>query len=269
MGGLLLTLERRKGFWRSLLLPLAAWTVVAVVFSDVWRIVMPPNLGEHGLRVVTFNTAGAMLGAIREVAPMRPDIVLLQESADLPDEKEVLRDELGADYEGVFGLDASIFVRGKIVSVNKRSGDFTFAHVKLKDGREMDVVSLRMQAPHVRLDYWSADCWRNYTVHREQHLEELAGIWESVKKLRTGSPMVLGGDFNLVPDSREPEILGPDLTDSFRAAGRGWYATALSSVLLFRIDQVWCSSDLRPQGTWASNSRVSDHRYVVAQFDWK
>ena len=124
-----------------------------------------------------------------------------------------------------------------------------------------------MRAPIARTDYWRKDCWEAYTRHRTEHLKELEGIWASVKKLRTGAPLVMGGDFNLVPDTGELKILGPDLTDSYRVAGRGWYATALAGVPLFRIDKVWVSQELVPRGTWSRKSAVSDHRYVVAEFD--
>ena len=266
---LALALDRPKRVWRTVRWPLAVWLVVSMAFSEVWRIILPASLGDHDVRVVTLNTGGDMLGALREAAALSPDIVLLQESATIADEAEVVRDTLGTEYQGVFGLDASLFVKGKVVRSYSRQSNFTIARVELKDGRELDVVSLRLRAPLVRVDYWTKDCWRSYRRHRTEHLQELRELWRRVNDHRTGAPLVLGGDFNLVPDLEESAILGDDLTDSYRAAGRGWYATALDGAPLFRIDKVWCSGELVPKGTHSQVSAASDHRLVVAQFDWR
>jgi endonuclease/exonuclease/phosphatase (EEP) superfamily protein YafD len=209
-----------------------------------------------------------MPGAMREIAALEPDIVLIQESAYALSETGLVRETFGEGYEAVFGSDASIIVRGTILHSLRPTTNHTFARVRLADGRELEVVSMRMQAPVARLDYYTKDCWRAYKRHREQHIEELREIWRRVQRVRTGLPLVMGGDFNLVPDPQEEEVLGPEMRDSFRVAGRGWYATALSSTPIFRIDKVWASGELRPVETTSHASKVSDHRFVVARFEF-
>lgn len=265
---LLLYLIRPKKSWRVMRWTLAMWLVTSLTFSEVWRIVLPRSVGETDLKVATLNCGGSMFDAMKELAALEPDIVLIQESSIYIDEKQYVLDAFGPEYEGFFGHDGSVFVRGKILSGDKKSSNFSFVNAELRDGRLVDIVSLRMMAPHARISYWQKDTWDGYTRHRVEHLKELKGIWERVKKLRTGAPLVMGGDFNLVPDKEEPSILGPDLVDSYRVAGRGWYATALTDVALFRIDKIWVSEELKPRGTWSHASEVSDHRYVLGHFDW-
>jgi endonuclease/exonuclease/phosphatase (EEP) superfamily protein YafD len=267
--GLVVAWARPRRLWVALRWPLLAWSLVALVFSEVWRVVIPVSDERHELRVVTMNTGGGLTEAMREVAELAPDVVLLQESYSVRDPQALITEVFGEGYTGVIGRDATIIVRGEVLSSDLGWTNHTFARVRLADGREMDVVSLRMQAPRARTDYWTLDCWRSYSSHRTEHIKELSEIWERVKRLRTGAPMVLGGDFNLVPDSRETDLLGEDLVDSYRAAGRGWYATALAGAQLFRIDKVWGSSELVPRGTSARDSFVSDHKFVVAEFEWR
>ncbi len=266
--GLAVVLDKPRRVWKSLRWPLVAWLVVTLAFSELWRVVLPVRLEDHDVRVVTLNTGGDMEGAMREAAALSPDIVLLQESAMVANEAEVVKKCFGSGYQGVFGMDASIFVKGEVVSSFDKWGNFSIARVRLKGGKELDVVSLRMRAPLARMDYWNKECWQAYTSHRTEHLEELRELWDRVQKYRTGVPLIFGGDFNLVPDNGELEILGKELVDSYRVAGRGWYATALEGANLFRIDKVWCSKELVPKGTFSHDSGPSDHRYVVAQFDW-
>ncbi len=267
--GMAIVLDSPKRVWRTLRWPLFAWLLVTLVHSELWRFFLPARLESHDVRVVTLNTGGYMEGAMREAAALSPDIVLLQESADIPDLQGAVQRVFGEGYEGVLGLDASIFVKGKIVRSYNKQSNFTIARVRLTSGKELDVVSLRMRAPLARMDYWNKECWQTYTQHRVEHLQELRELWRRVQDHRSGAPLVLGGDFNLVPDPTELEILGDELTDSYRVAGRGWYATALEGASLFRIDKVWCSKELVPKGTFSHESEPSDHRYVVAQFDWK
>jgi endonuclease/exonuclease/phosphatase family metal-dependent hydrolase len=266
--GLVLVLDRPKKLWKSVRWPLVAWLVLTLSCSEVWRIVLPGGFGDHDLRIVSLNTGGFMEGAMKETASLSPDIVLLQESAELPDQAAAIKRTYGEGYQGVVGYDGSIFVRGMILSSYAKQSNFVIARVRLRDGKELDVVSLRLNAPLARIDYWRKECWQAYTQHRTEHLEELRELWRRVQDHRTGAPLVMGGDFNLVPDAGEVEILGSELVDSYRVAGRGWYATALEGARLFRIDKVWCSKELQPKGTFAHDSEPSDHRYVVAQFDW-
>ncbi len=266
--GLLIVWSRPRDYWKALRWPLAAWLVVTLTFSEAWRVVLPVRPGERAVRVVTLNTGGDMKGAMRELALLAPDIVLIQESSLFRDESGIIEETLGEGYDGVFGRDGSVFVRGKVLSSDEERSNFTFVHAQLANGREVDIVSLRMMAPHARASYWKRETWQSYSRHRSEHLKELEGIWNRVEEIRTGAPLVFGGDFNLVPDTGELQILGDDLVDTFRVAGRGWYATALDGMAVFRIDKIWVSNEFEPKGTWAESSEVSDHKYVVADLDW-
>ncbi|MCH8998718.1 MAG: endonuclease/exonuclease/phosphatase family protein, partial [Proteobacteria bacterium] len=132
----------------------------------------------------------------------------------------------------------------------------------------LDIVSLRMDPPVLRMDYWNPNCWRAYEEDRRQHKKELADIWATVEEHRSGWPLILGGDFNVVPTGTVTGLLEfGRLRDAWSVAGRGWYATMLNSVPIVRIDRIWASEELSPKLAKVKKSKYSDHRMMQAWFD--
>lgn len=264
---------KRKLIWKAVRWPLLAWFLVGALFSEVRSVVsLPaarPLARSEVLRVVTFNLSGEMTAGLKEIAEHGPDIVLVQESASVSDLGALVDEALGSDYEAVVGVDCSVFVKGRIVEEDTSSTNFTLVRAVLESGAELYIVSLRMYPPWPRLDYWTLDCWRSYSEHRVDHIDELKEIWSSVTKICGDSPVIFGGDFNVVPCRGITEVFEGEMTDSFKVSGRGWYATALNSMPLFRIDQVWSSGELRAYESRSYRSAVSDHRSVVADFVWE
>lgn len=261
---------KRKARSRILVVPTLIWLIVGVVYSEIWRIVLPINTdSEHALRVVTFNCATYVEESLTEIASLNADIILLQESATIANEKSSIAKILGTEYDFYIGIDASIFVKGKIKSLDSSESNRSIAVVELENGRQIRVVSLRMQPPTARLDFWKNEYWQSFSDHRSQHHDELRTICNDLPIVSTDTSTILGGDFNLVHDAQQAEILGSQMSDSFISAGKGWYGTALNELPLFRIDKIWSSSDLKPITAWSRTSKVSDHRYVVADYNWR
>ncbi|MCH8978274.1 MAG: endonuclease/exonuclease/phosphatase family protein [Armatimonadetes bacterium] len=266
--GVLLAWKKRASWlWTGVRWPLLAWLVVGLGLSELWRVVLPAR-GPGDLRVVTLNAAGEMELALEEAAGFGPDVLLLQESATVAGLEQFVDRTFGQEYDFVLGIDCSVLVRGKAIRQDTSATNFTFVTAQLSDGTKVDIVCLRMAPYWPRLDYWNPDCWRSYADHRASRRLELAEIWTAVQPLRTGAPLILGGDFNAVPDRSVASVVADDLKDSYASAGTGWYGTAMNDLPLFRIDQVWTSDDFKAVGSRSKKSAASDHRLVLADFDW-
>jgi len=266
--GVLIAWKKRVAWiWTAVRWPMVAWLVVGLGLSELWRVALPSKQAGD-VRIVSVNTAGQMELAMEEAARLQPDVVLFQESATVAGLEPFVDRTFGQDYSLVLGLDCSVLVQGRVISQETSSSNFTFVSAELADGQRIDVVSLRMAPPWPRLDYWNPDCWRSYAEHRASHRRELAEIWKEVQALRTGAPLIFGGDFNVVPDPSVAKAIADDLKDSYSAAGTGWYGTAMNDLPLFRIDQVWASEELDAVGSRSQRSAASDHRLVIADFEW-
>lgn len=252
---------------RNLLMLITLWLVFALVFSEEWRSSL--RLGEvprpqNGIRVISLNCAAGEIRAAEEVIPLRPDIVLLQESPSLP-ELEKLRDNLfGPGAALLHGSDTSIIANGKLGDVIKQSqrGDFIFAEVVLPGKPPIFVCSLRLMPPILRFDLWNPGCWSEMAQSRKARREELQTIAKQTLE-SSGAPTIFGGDFNTTPDDGITASLRPILNDSFETAGRGWGGTGTNEYPVARVDQIWVSKHFQPIAVYAKQTLFSDHRMVI------
>ncbi|MEC5394718.1 endonuclease/exonuclease/phosphatase family protein [Bergeyella sp. RCAD1439] len=80
-------------------------------------------------------------------------------------------------------------------------------------------------------------------------------------------PVILGGDFNAVPNSYEYYRFRAVLQDPFELVGRGSGASFYELPVPLRIDYVFCSSEFKPVDyTVNTEIRFSDHYPVRATF---
>lgn len=83
-----------------------------------------------------------------------------------------------------------------------------------------------------------------------------------------GENFILLGDFNT---PRESALLGPlrvEMTHAFEAAGRGLAETWPMPLPVLALDQIWSSRRLRAVHCAHGRSLRSDHRAVIADFDF-
>lgn len=259
----LISLRKKNRFRRGLVV---LWLLFFLVFSEeplaLWHSIVAG--GKANLTVVTLNCAGGSPEAAAEVAAYHPDIVLLQES---PSEQEVakLASRLYGDQAAhLHGVDASILVRGTLepIELPKGTGDFVAAHATLAGGQKLAIVSLRLQPPIFRLDYWNPACWQDYAENRRLRREELLTIAEFIRAKVGNEPILLGGDFNTPPDPGVTGCLTPELRDAYPESGTLWGYTAVNEFPLARIDQIWVSQGFSPISTTAFKTVNSDHRLV-------
>jgi vancomycin resistance protein VanJ len=277
-GLLLAVLGVRRKQWRSAAVVGLLWLLYLVLFAEEPASLArgtlraqpsaptPGSEGGNTLRVVSLNCAGGSLEAAREVGRYQPDVVLLQESPSRREVEGLAREYFTGNGSALWGVDASILARGRIVAV-PLTPDLRIccsqAHVRLTSGLEAEVVSLRLIPAVVCTDLWSPGCWREQTANRRGRREQLRAITRQIDRLSDTAPLILGGDFNAPQGDAIFQLLHPRLHDTFREAGLGWGNTILNETPLVRIDQVWASRHFRAVAVRAYQTQNSDHRVVV------
>lgn len=256
----------RKSRTRAQLLLLAAWLFFWIGFGEerkwVGHTLYEPYSSE-ALRVVSLNCAGGTIEAAEEAFTHNPRILLLQESPGRKELEALVAKEFGEDSSLLAGPDASIAVQGKLepIELPKGTSNFVAAIAKLPDLEPILVVSLRLQPPVFRLDYWNPDCWRAYAENRRQRRQELKDIGAFLGEHRSKVKWaIIGGDFNNPPDKGVYRPLSSWLKPATQDSGY----TAVNEFPLARIDQIW--SNVPSFFSIARKTQHSDHRVVVWQF---
>ena len=267
---------------RGAMLVSAGWLALVGVLADepaglvrqAVRDDPPPSTDRRAgeLRVVTLNCGDGGLRAAREVAAYDPDIVLLQESPSREQLSALTRELFGDAGIEIYGVDASLVVRGMLVEDEASSEvgeDYAAACIELPGGRQLVVVSLRLPPADIRWDLWSSESWQSQKRIRQAQRERLSHIVHVAQRWGTTMPTIVGGDFNVPAGDAIERRLKPHWRDAFVVAGHGWGNTMLNDWPLQRIDRIWV--DQRFIVRWASAKRTeqSDHRLVVADLGWR
>src|SRR5205823_1519695 len=143
-----------------------AWLLTTVVLAEEPRSMVRfgawPNPqwvkarpAGKGLRVISFNCAGGSRAAADEVIPLKPDIVLLQESPSKENVEELARRLWGSSDCALAGPDASVLADGKLTEEEAPAELRSYAvmaRAKLRMGTELELVSMRLTPAQVRDD---------------------------------------------------------------------------------------------------------------------
>jgi len=249
------------------------WLCLTLFYSDDLSRLILSNLplsrsrqvsvsGLH-LRVITLNCAGQMAAA-REVEGWKPDLVLLQESPSSNDVSRLASECFGNEGDFLVGLDCSIIVRGRLArSPELQTAQSIAAHLTLSQGGSVEIISLRLMRPEVRLDLWSSACWRAHLHDRLVRKGQMQQLVDHIKNFNPDTPCIAGGDFNSPAGDAVSRLLKPRLKDTFREGGIGWGNTGINEFPISRPDQIWVSSDIHTIAARAVKTRNSDHRMVV------
>ena len=253
---------------------LILWVAFTVLFVEEVRSVVrptcPPTAAwqqarEQGraVRVVSLNCF-VNPRAAAEVAGYEPDIVLLQESPSQEHLERLSRQFFGVDGTFLWGGDTAILARGHLQARHVDGAThFVHAGVELLSGFEADVISVRLNPPVFRLDFWSPGFWRDHRDNRVKHRHQIEDMMVNVRSVPVSRSLVVGGDFNAPPNDAALVPMRERLFDTFRQAGRGWGHTGTNRFPLFRVDQIWASADLRAESVVTRRTIHSDHRMVV------
>lgn len=268
--------------WRVLLSAMLVWCVSGIILVEESRSLARGWIGasptltrnqEHRrlLRIVTLNCGSGGGLPVRDALDWNPDIVLLQESPSRAELEALAAESFGENASVIWSSDASIMSRFPILDDSIETGScFVRARVPISNGLNLSVISLRLQPPLIRLDFWRAACWQSYQTIRNKHRQQLREvIADGLPRNVNGSDAVfVGGDFNLVALDPGLEVLPHWLSDSFRTAGRGWGNTIVSDFPVHRIDQIWTTWHFSPKLVRAVYTPHSDHRMIVADFEF-
>lgn len=262
----ILLLARVHTFRRPMM---AAWLIFGFGFVDEFWTVPRGLLPEptRDFRVVSLNCAGGSMGAAREVKSLKPDLVLFQETPSRRYLEEIATELFGFDASYVLGPDTAIVARGdlKVHDLPKWTTNFVAAEWTAKDQAPIDVVSLRLAPPVMRLDLYSPSAWTDFADNRAARAKEVKELAAALATMKV-KPTIIGGDFNTPPD----QILLPlvdGFSDAFASAGVGLGATCVNPYpCIVRIDQIWSRETVRCVRSFVVATEFSDHRIVVADY---
>ncbi len=271
------------GYQRSIrrwsMLAIALWVLFACVFVDetqslgrvIVRMATSPDDSKpqaesetESLRVISLNCAGDVQAA-QEVIQHKPDAVLLQESPGREQVATLAKSLFGDRGNFLHKGDTSIIVGGTVTDLTlDHDTHFAHARVRFANGRELDLISLRLAPPVFRMDFWSPKFWTDHRDRRAKHREEIGQLVGQLRRTSAKHSVILGGDFNTTPIDLALNELRSHVFDTFRAAGRGLGNTGTSEYPLFRVDQIWASRDIKAVLSIARASNHSDHRMVIS-----
>ena len=218
----------------------------------------------RAIRVVSLNCYVANPRSAAEIADFEPDIVLLQESPSREHLQHLAQELFGPDGTFLWGGDTSILARGQIQPGRvDPTSHFVHATVELPTGINVDVISVRLNPPVFRLDFWALGFWTDHRNNRVKHRRQILDVMQCVQGIPHSARLIVGGDFNAPPRDAALIPLRQRLFDTFTEAGRGWGNTGTNDYPLFRIDQIWVSRSFSAESVTAEKTIHSDHRMVV------
>ena len=139
------------------------------------------------------------------------------EEMAIPDVERIAATIYGGDASSWVNFDTAIMARGKVLPViaHPRQGFFAQAHVALRSGVSVEVISLRAMTPPFRMDLWSPDNWRGYAAHRQTQRGQFSVIGRQLQQIPQDVPVICGGDFNAPQGDPVAATMAPRLRDSF------------------------------------------------------
>ena len=98
----------------------------------------------------------------------------------------------------------------------------------------------------------------------KQHGVQADALSEFVRReLDAGRHVIVGGDFNDVPNSYAAATMRSSLTDCFRKSGRGVGYTFNESMMYVRIDHIFCSESLKPVRARVDKTAIYSDHYPI------
>jgi vancomycin resistance protein VanJ len=226
---------------------------------------------EKRVIVISLNCAGGSMAAVHEILPYNPDVILLQEVPSSKEDIQAFAKTIFKDDASiVHGADTAIIVRGELeeIPLDKQKNIFmTQARIRLKSGYKSEVICIRLKPPTIDINILSKNCWIEHRNNRKSKRKQIEQIMEQVNSVPSNMPIILGGDFNIPARDASLRALQTQLSDTFSKGGVGWGHTALNSVPLFRVDQIWTSLDFNPLSVFAKKTKYSDHRMVICYLE--
>lgn len=222
---------------------------------------------KTAFRVMTFNAFFSnhkVPGLANEIRERKLDVVLLQEVRKGSSQAtETLQREF-PDWHLATEGDVAIFSRWPLQDIESH-------YLRSKTNRCLLGATVKAPEPfRVFTTHWSVpqitkgmDKLKRTLDAQTYDFEDTARILEQQKL-----PVVVGADFNNPPRHRFSILLAEKFEDAFtdRGFGPGW--TYPSGRPYTRIDHLYCSKSLQAVRAEVGPSFGSDHRSVIAEFQW-
>jgi endonuclease/exonuclease/phosphatase (EEP) superfamily protein YafD len=251
------------GYWRwvgarvlSALFAVASLGALLGWGVEDWKWASQPNR-RGDLRVVQWNVDRPNWrfdGDARWLAAQDADIMTIAEREPRKTNTRDRWQTAFADYQLVPSKGEMLcLVRGEIVSVQEGllHGECfrTLIRARVR-GRDLTVLQVDFNGypPASRAVPW-------------KKLTELVGTLRN-------EPLLVAGDFNTPLDSAHVAPLRAEAANAFEAAGRGCVSTWPMPFPVLSLDQMWTNARLRAVRCENHGSWRSDHRAMVAEFDF-
>lgn len=262
--------------WKKRSLVFLLFSLMFINPTKRWINYVPKTSEKSNLKIVTINIKGGTLGREKVYQYLKnsdADVILGQEYGAefnipgyrfrtnqyeivaLNSKTEILdQKRLGAEGTGN-AFYADVKVNGKIIRiVNVYLNPFSFDKKKVKPGEDLDNNKMKLR-------YILSKLIPTFKIHQD----EIDIIRKAIDQ--SPYPVILGGDFNAVPNSYEYYTLGKGLTDTFAEVGRGSSTSFHDYKFPIRIDYIFTSKEIKPISYRVDRSvKLSDHFPVIAEF---
>jgi endonuclease/exonuclease/phosphatase (EEP) superfamily protein YafD len=247
---------RRGGCVLPALFASAAVGALAGWWVQDWK--WTPNPGRRGdLRIVQWNVDRPdwrLDDDMRWLAAQDADLITIAERE--PRRRNLLaRWQAGfPDYHLVLGAQEMLcLVRGEVLSVEKgvllRGSYRSLIRTRVR-GRDLTVLQVDIMA--------------SPPANRRIPWQTLTALAETLR----AEPLLIAGDFNTPLETAYAPALRAVAANAFETAGRGCAATWPMPLPVLSLDQMWTNRHLRAVRCEQVGSWRSDHRAVIAEFDF-
>ena len=273
-------------WWWRVAAALGVMLVATVVMGAVWGHA-DEGSGRVRVRMMTYNIkaylaerhAGGLDALAREVALHDPDILVMQDAADLSLRRRLAPELAAAVFKG-----REVYAHGQYIVVSRfplrdcQPADMSFRQQRADyvrcivsvHGVDVDLLTAHLLSPRRGLNATrhepveGIDDWQqNFADRLTQARELAAGVAAPTR------PVILAGDLNASEASPVIRtLLAQGLRDAFSSAGRGYGYThghALKLGISFlRIDHILVSPGIGVSAAFPGGWQASEHRPVIA-----
>ena len=248
-------------WWKRRRLPAAALAILAVTALVVWLssswLRHPPPATRGALRVVHWNVSRPARGLPAIAAWLRAqdaDVITLAEGHSLRRSTLARWQAELPEYETAeFIGEMTFLIRGRILSREDRvlAANSYCALIRAEvRGHPLTILQVDTNAGQFRA---RARAFAALTALATPHF---------------GENLIVLGDFNTPRESALLDPLRAEMQQAFESAGNGLAETWPAFFPVLSLDQIWSSPALRAVSCAHGHSLRSDHRAVIADFDF-
>ena len=270
-----------------------AWRLAAAIGLVLVLTVLMGGVAGHAdrgsghVRMMTYNIKawlaehrnGGFSPLVWEVALQDPDILVMQDAAELTEMREQAPDTASPIFKRrqVFAFGQYIVVSRfplrdcQVGQIPYRGEPHTYVRcIVTAQGVDIDLVTVHFKSPRDGLNatrFERADGVGEWQQNFNDRLSQSSRLAADISRRRR--PLILAGDLN-APESSPVvrHLLERGLRDAFSSAGWGYGYTHGHALKLrfsfLRIDHILVSPDIGVQDSFVGGKAASEHRPVIA-----